>query len=442
VSETEERLRQALEECARLEAENAHLRCILAGHGLPLEPVEELAPVTPLDVSTGIHNGSPPSEELKLFSSLFRGREDVYALRWEKGEKHGYAPAADMGWKAIHAAPPDQRKQVALKTRSLRPLTGAAIRDHLEGKATIGIYPLLPDETCWFLAADFDKSGWREDAAAFLATCRRFSVPASLERSRSGNGGHIWLFFDRPAPAADARRLGAALLTRATESRHEIGLDSYDRFFPNQDTMPKGGFGNLIALPLQKVPRKSSNSVFVDERLEPYPDQWQYLSAARRIPADMLPALIHEVAPQGNIVGVRFAAIEEEAGGNPWRLPPSKKKRDRPIAGPLPARVRLVLSNLAYVEKKDLPPAMLDRLCRLAAFQNPEFYKAQAMRLSTYGKPRIISCSENFPELTSHFHPLAHRSSAPSAVWVLVWKRQLPTVLGEIGPKARGVVGR
>jgi hypothetical protein len=148
VSETEERLRQALEECARLETENARLRSILAGHGLLPEPAREHSSVQPLDVSTGIHNGSPPSEKLKLFKSLFRGREDVYALRWEKGEKHGYAPAADMDWKAIHAAPPDKRKQVALKTRTLRPLTGAAIRDHLEGKATIGIYPLLPDETC------------------------------------------------------------------------------------------------------------------------------------------------------------------------------------------------------------------------------------------------------------------------------------------------------
>ncbi|MBE0660226.1 MAG: DEAD/DEAH box helicase family protein, partial [Bryobacteraceae bacterium] len=395
---SEEQLKAALAECARLNAENARFRSILAAHDLLPKLAEEDPVVKSLESSTGIHNGSPPRAKLQLFKSLFRGREDIYALRWERGEKHGYAPAADMDWNAIHAAPPDKRKQVARKTRILRPLTDAAIRDHLEGKATIGIYPLLADKTCWFLAVDFDKSGWREDAVVFLATCRRFNVPASLERSRSGNGAHIWLYFDCPVRAADARRLGAALLTRATESRHEIGLDSYDRLFPNQDTMPKGGFGNLIALPLQKVPRKSGNSVFVDEWLEPYPDQWQYLSRVERIPADMLPTLIHELAPEGNFVGVRFAVTEEEAGVDPWLLSPSKTRRERRIAGPLPARVRFVFSNLAYIEKKDLPPAMLDRLCRLAAFQNPEFYKAQAMRLSTYGKPRIISCGENFPE--------------------------------------------
>jgi hypothetical protein len=167
-----------------------------------------------------------------------------------------------------------------------------------------------------------------------------------LERSRSGNGGHVWIFFDRPVPAVDARRLGAALLTRTTESRHEIGLDSYDRFFPNQDTMPKGGFGNLIALPLQKVPRRSNNSVFVDDSFAPYRDQWQYLSAVQRVAAEVLPVLIHEIVPEGNIVGVRFAATEEDVIGDPWLLPPSKKKRERPIAGPLPPRTQLVLSNL------------------------------------------------------------------------------------------------
>lgn len=243
VSASEEQLKAALAECARLNAENARFRSILAANDLLPKPAEAHPVVKSLESSAGIHNGSPPSVKLQLFKSLFRGREDIYALRWERGEKHGYAPAADMDWNAIHSAPPDKRKHVARKTRTLRPFTDAVIRDHLEGKATIGIYPLLPDETCWLLAVDFDKSGWHEDAAAFLTTCRSFNVPACLERSRSGNGGHIWIFFDRPVLAVDARRLGAALLTRTTESRHEIGLDSYDRFFPNQDTMPKGGRG-------------------------------------------------------------------------------------------------------------------------------------------------------------------------------------------------------
>jgi superfamily II DNA or RNA helicase len=398
VSEIEDRLKLALDECARLRAENAKLRDVLLAHDLLPVTAEESPRPEPKADSDTVSNPSPPERKLTLFRSLFRGREDMYAKRWEKGGNSGYAPAAIMDWNAIRAARPEDRKRAARKTRSLIPLTDQAVRDHLEGKSTIGVYPLLPDETCWFLAVDFDKSGWKQDALAYLATCRRFHVPAVVERSRSGNGAHIWMFFDRPVPATDARRLGSALLTRATESRHDIGLDSYDRFFPNQDTLPKGGFGNLIALPLQKGPRKLGNSVFLDDYLEPFHDQWAHLSAVQRIPCDVLPALIHEIAPEGNVIGVRIAAPDDEAGETPWLLTPSRRRRDRPIVGALPSRVELVLSNLVYIEKSGLPSAMLDRLVRLAAFQNPEFYKAQAMRLTTYGKPRINSCGENFPE--------------------------------------------
>ena len=154
------------------------------------------------------------------------------------------------------------------------------------GKQTIGIYPLLLDETCWFLAVDFDKKTWQQDAAAFLETCREFGVPAALERSRSGRGGHVWIFFGSAVSAAMARKLGCAILTRTMERRHQVGLDSYDRFFPNQDTMPKGGFGNLIALPLQKIPREAGNSVFVDTEFRPYRDQWDFLSKLRGMSAE------------------------------------------------------------------------------------------------------------------------------------------------------------
>jgi superfamily II DNA or RNA helicase len=397
VSEIEDQLRQALSECARLRAENSELRTLLKAHNLLPEPTPESTETAPVAGPEAVTNASPPEQKLELFRRLFRGREDVYAIRWQKGEKSGYSPAAVMDWHAIHAAGPEHRKEAARKTRSLLPLTDEAVRSHLEGRVTIGVYPLLPDETCRFLAVDFDKLTSKEDAAAFLAICRHFGVSAALERSRSGNGAHVWIFFERPVPAVDARRLGAALLTRTTEFRHQVSLDSYDRFFPNQDTMPKGGFGNLIALPLQKAPRKAGNSVFVDDHFQPYPDQWLYLSGIEPIPAEMLPTLIHEIAPEGNVVGVRIAA-EEEDDTSPWLMPPSRKSRGKPIVGPFPAQARVVLGNLVYVEKLGLPSPMLNRLIRLGAFQNPEFYRAQAMRLSTYGKPRVISCSENFPE--------------------------------------------
>ena len=227
------------------------------------------------------------------------------------------------------------------------------------------MYPLLADETCWFLAVDFDKKTWQEDSSAFMDTCREMNVPAALERSRSGKGGHVWIFFDRAVPAITARKLGCAILTRTMERRHQLGLDSYDRFFPSQDTMPKGGFGNLIALPLQAVPRKAGNSVFVDANFQPYPDQWAFLSALERVPIVVAEEIVAEAQRKGDLIGVRASVTDDEDRQDPWTLPPSRKWLDRPIPGPLPESVQIVRANLVYVEKKGLPSAMLNRLLRV-----------------------------------------------------------------------------
>jgi hypothetical protein len=395
----QERLKTVQEECRRLREENADLRAMLGiNQSPPIEPVPQAVPVPNLS-STTRSGVSTPEEKISLFRNLFRGREDVFAIRWEgKGGKSGYSPAGITDWRAIHVARPEERKKVARKTRILQPLTDDAIRNHLTGKQTVGIYPLLPDDTCWFLAVDFDKKSWLADAAAFVATCKRFQVPSAVERSRSGNGAHVWIFFDRPVSAADARRLGCSLLTRTMENRHEIGLDSYDRLFPNQDTMPKGGFGNLIALPLQKRPREQGNSVFLDELFQPHPEQWRFLESVQRMPIDQLARITCAIAPDGNPVGVHLHLPDEDEGEAPWLWRPSRQRKERQITGLLPPSVRVVASNLIYIEKEGLPSEMVDRLVRIAAFQNPEFYKAQSMRLSTYGKPRVISCGEVFPE--------------------------------------------
>jgi hypothetical protein len=269
--------------------------------------------------------------------------------------------------------------------RRLLPVTDQAVFDHLAGRHTIGVYPLLPDETCWFLAADFDKKTWREDAAAFMTTCREMNVPAALERSRSGNGGHVWIFFAAPVAASLARKLGCVLLTRTLERRHQLGLDSYDRFFPNQDTLPKGGFGNLIALPLQREPRTLGNSVFLDEDLKPFADQWLFLSGLRKTTPEEMESVVRHAERAGSLIGVRISLPQEDE--DPWTLPPSGRRTEKPVPGPFPPRVRVVRSNQVYVEKEGLPPALISRLTRIAAFQNPEFFKAQAMRLSTFGKP-------------------------------------------------------
>jgi superfamily II DNA or RNA helicase len=389
------------QENARLREENARLRRLLAVHGIAVPQFVPGVPRPATAVATTplVDKEERARQRIALFRSLFRGREDVYARRWESADGNsGYSPAAIKDWKAINKSRPEERKKVDQKTRKFLPVTDTVIENHLLGKETVGVYPLLPDETCWFLAADFDKKTWEYDASAFLETCRDLRVPAALERSRSGKGGHIWIFFERALPAITARKLGCVILTRTMERRHQLGLDSYDRFFPNQDTMPKGGFGNLIALPLQFAPRKAGNSVFIDSDFQPFPDQWEFLSTIQRMPADAAETVVAEAQRKGDLIGVRMSSAEDQDAQDPWALPPSRRRKERPIEGPLPKTVQIVRANLVYVEKRDLPPAMLNRLLRLAAFQNPEFYKAQAMRLSTYDKPRVIACGEEFPQ--------------------------------------------
>ena len=384
---------ELLAECQRLRDEICRLRQILIDNDIDPEPVapnrEASAPsnVPCVQLTT--------QQKIELFRSLFRGRDDVYAVRWESPDgRHGYSPVSQRDWKAYNAASIEDRKRVDKETRKHVPLTDQAIHDHLSGKQTLGVYPLLRDETCWFLAVDFDKKSWQKDTTAFLKTCHDLHVPAALERSRSGKGGHIWIFFERPMPATIARKLGALLLTRTMERRHQLGLDSYDRFFPNQDTMPKGGFGNLIALPLQKGPRSEHHTEFLDADLQPYPDQWAYLSSIRRMTQPEAERLILEAQKQGDLIGVRLSVADDDEP-DPWTLPPSRRRIEKPIEGPLPATASIVQSSLVYVEKKGLPPALMNRILRIAAFQNPEFYKAQAMRLSTFDKPHVIGCGED-----------------------------------------------
>ncbi len=375
-------------ECARLRRENEELRSRLGVEAATVAPIHTAVPdLTPTRVAGRITNASPAEAKLSLFRKLFRGREDVFAVRWiGKDGKAGYSPAALKDWSQLDAK--------GRPARTFLPLTDEDIVAHLTGRQTIGVYPLLCDETCWFLAADFDKTGWQEDARAFLRVCNEWNVAAALERSRSGRGGHVWMFFAEPIPAVLARKLGAAVLTRAMERRHQVGLDSYDRFFPNQDTMPKGGFGNLIALPLQHVPRQEGNSVFLDENLTPFADQWAFLSGLSLVTLEKVQAIVGDAERAGDVVGLRLALTDEDEGEDPWLRLPSRRKREVPITEPLPKEVCVVRGDLVYVEKEGLPSAMLNRLLRLAAFQNPEFYRAQAMRLSTFGKPRVIRCGE------------------------------------------------
>jgi superfamily II DNA or RNA helicase/very-short-patch-repair endonuclease len=351
-----------------------------------------------------VTNQSTPVAKVRLFRSLLRGREDVYPRRFEsrKTGRSGYQPACANEWiRGVCDKPRIRCLECA--NRRLLPLTDDVVRHHLSGvddlgrDFVMGLYPLLADETCYLLAVDLDGDAWQEDTKALREACQRLVLPVALERSRSGKGGHLWLFFAEAIPAGMARNLGSYLLTETMEGRPEMGLASYDRLFPNQDTLPKGGFGNLIALPLQKKPRAVDNSVFLDEQLQPYQDQWAFLSSVRKIPRAQAESLARDAERHGRVTGLRLAFGEDD-DDLPWAAPPSRRRKEAPIAGPLPGTLELVLSDQIYIAKDGLPPGLRNRLMRLAAFQNPDFYRAQAMRLPTFGKPRIIHCAEDGPK--------------------------------------------
>jgi superfamily II DNA or RNA helicase len=350
-----------------LRAENERLRTLLAlRERAPSLPTQQngRAPDQPRDAS--VDSTSAPVEKVALIRSLFRGREDVYALRWEGAHtgKSGYAPAIVGGWGGGRDGP-----------KTYLPLTDETIEEHLRGRASIGIYPLHTDDTCSFLACDLDGKTWKLDGLALLDACTDKGVPAVLERSRSGNGAHLWIFFASAVAAAAARRLGALLLREAMKSRAELDLASYDRVFPSQDFLPQKGFGNLIALPLQGRCRDAGTTVFLDPAtLEPAPDQWALLSSIARLPPGELESLL----ATSHDVPVGAAAIATRTGG-------ARDKR-------LPAEITCVIGADLAIPKASLPPALLAELKHLASLHNPLFYERQRLRFSTHQTPRLIRC--------------------------------------------------
>lgn len=376
-----------------LQAENARLISLLESHGIEWRLPDEPPLVEPTSPPPLISSSLDTDAKLALFRGLFRGRADVFPVRWEsKAGKSGYSPACANEWRPGVCEKP-RIKCGACSFRQLLPLTDQVLYKHLAGEIVIGVYPLLPDDTCYFLAVDFDEADWREDVTAFAQSCRELDVPVALEISRSGNGAHAWIFFERNVPASEARLLGSAIISHTCERTRQLTLGSYDRLFPNQDSMPKGGFGNLIALPLQKRARARGGSVFVDETLEPYPDQWALL-------ASIQPMQVRDIAPatlraSGGRHPLDVADLTDDDDAKPWQRTPEKTQK---LTCPLPASVRVTLANQIYFSKSELPQSLINKLIRLAAFQNPEFYKAQAMRLPVWNKPRIIGCAENYPQ--------------------------------------------
>jgi superfamily II DNA or RNA helicase len=332
-------------------------------------------------------------DKITLFRSLFRGREDVYPRFWvsRKTGKSGYSPVCKNEWVPKICKKPIMRCSEC-PNRELVPLDDEVIRKHLVGAYMIGIYPMLQDETCYFLAVDFDKEEWVDNIFSFKETCLQEGVPVAIERSRSGNGAHAWIFFKENISASLARRMGSFLITKTMSKRYKLSMKSYDRLFPNQDTLPKGGFGSLIALPFQKESVKRGNSVFIDESCTPYTNQWKFLSTLEKMARRDVERFSKEALRSEQIVGVRMSPISEK--DPPWMRLPSGKRKYKSAIKDLPEKIELVVANRIYIKTEGLSSVLLNQIKQLAAFQNPEFYKRQNMRLSTFLTPRVISCSE------------------------------------------------
>ncbi len=338
--------------------------------------------------------GWSAARRVGLFRSLFHGREDVFAVRWENQRKGraGYAPRCANEWRAGVCEKPRVRCGACPNQAFVR-VGDSELLDHLRGRTVLGIYPLLADDTCWLLAIDLDGDSWPADVAALRAACEELDLAPAVERSRSGDGAHVWLFFSQPVPAVDARALGTLLLTSAMARSPTLTMDSYDRLFPSQDTLPAGGFGNLIALPLQFAAREHGNTVFLDEHLEPYRDQWAFLASVPRIGSERLQRVLAGAGRAGEVLGV---AEQDPSARRPWRS--ARPLCERLAGSDLPQSVHATLAQRLYVERDGMPPALLDAVRRLAAFANPLFGERQAMRLSTGLTPRVIACFEDLPQ--------------------------------------------
>jgi len=405
-SAKETRLQEAIaaQRAALRELDEQRATAERALRGLEVELAEIEATQLPGRSEAGTHSvtePSTPAEKVALFRSLFRGREDVYPTLWANAKtgRTGYAPACANEWVRGVCEKPRVRCGEC-PNQAFVPMMDQVIVEHLQGRKVIGVYPILPDETCWFLAADFDKGDWMADVTVFREVCQFAGLPVAIERSRSGNGGHAWFLFDSPVPAATARRMGDFLITQAMSRRHELDMSSYDRLFPSQDTLPRGGFGNLIALPLQRSARENGHTMFVDESFQPYANQWTYLAGVSRISRYTVDQIVSSALGYEQVLGVRSSGAGDADPGTPWTISPSQRARqpELKVADPVPERTQAALAQRLFIAKEGLPSPLLNALKRLAAFQNPEFYKKQNMRLSTALTPRIIACAEDFPE--------------------------------------------
>ena len=338
-----------------------------------------------------------PAQKVALFLDLFGARRSVYPKFWEnpKTAKKGYAPACHNEWRPGICRKP-QIKCTDCVHQKFPPLDETAIEAHLRGTHAIGTYAIREDDSCIFLAADFDGDGWQDTAQAYARAAAQTGVFVAVERSRSGSGAHAWIFFSEPVPALLARRLGTILLAKAASTQPTMPLQAYDRLFPNQDTMPAGGFGNLIALPLAKAPRERSNTVFLGADLKPIPDQWEFLRSARRLSREELDQILARVAPLSPLAAAAAPTDPSFSLQSDERV--LDLSRPKIVSGLMTGEITARLDASLHLPRAALPAVVVAALKRLATFANPVFHEKQRLRFPTYDTPRFIFAGELHPD--------------------------------------------
>lgn len=411
----DEQFNELNEHIKQLEAENQYLKKLLDDAGIPYDKADKvLEKNEPQEIN--IKEELITKELVQFFYSMFKGRKDVYSLRSgnpnAKTGKHGYYTQCENFWKAGLCGKKDGKntKCQSCPNQKYKPLTGDVIYAHLMGvkedcSDVVGLYPVWPDGTCNYLVFDFDNHDessdsvkWQEEANALRGICTDNDVPCLVERSRSGKGAHVWIFFEKAINIKKARLFGAALLDKGAESVNQQSFDTYDRMIPAQDKLPEGGLGNLVALPLQGRAVKNGNSVFVDEKWQPYHEQWSVLKNTGKLSE----AFINEkLSSWGNKYSISNSESDNEAprqlsiNETPWENRSGFEKSD--TEGP----VRIVLADKVYVDKTGIKPRLQNKIRRLAAYNNPEYFRNQGMGISTFGIPRIVYSGEDTKQFIS-----------------------------------------